>query len=252
MAWDPARYLRFEGPRLRPALDLIARLPDTSPRTIWDLGCGTGHITALLADRFPSAAVTGLDSSAEMLSQAPPDTDVTWVQGDIATWEPADPVDLIFSNAALHWLGGHDALFPRLASHLAPGGALAVQMPRNHDEPSHALLRRLAREPRWADRLGHLPAPPPVAAPGDYLTWLGPRLSDVDIWETTYTQILEGADPVAQWTRSTVARPYLEAAGGDAGTFFAEYTEALREAYPRRPDGTTIFPFRRLFVVGRN
>jgi trans-aconitate 2-methyltransferase len=251
MSWDPDRYLRFEASRLRPALDLIARLPEASSGTVWDLGCGTGHITALLAERFPDADVHGLDSSAEMLAQAPPGVGVTWVEEDIAAWEPAGPVDMIFSNAALHWLPGHDALLPRLASHLAPEGVLAVQMPRNHDEPSHALLRELAVAPRWRDRTGQVPGPPPVAQPGDYLTWLGPYLSRIDIWETIYTQILEGDDPVAQWTRSTAALPFLEAAGDGADDFFAEYAAAVRAAYPRRPDGTTLFPFRRLFIVGR-
>lgn len=250
VSWDPDRYLCFEAPRLRPALDLMARLPETAPATVWDLGCGTGHITALLADRFPAATVRGLDSSPDMLSQTPPGTRVEWVEGDIATWAPAEPADLTFSNAALHWVPDHDALFPRLASHLAPGGVLAVQMPRNFDEPSHSLLRELAAAPRWRERTGHIPGPPPVAEPGDYLAWLGPYLSGIDTWETIYTQILEGDDPVARWTRSTAARPYLEAAGDAADDFFAEYAAAVRRAYRRRADGTTLFPFRRLFLVG--
>lgn len=216
---------------------------------MWDLGCGTGEITEALARRWPAARVLGIDSSPEMLSRARERQGVEWVQGDIRTWEPDGPVDLIFSSAALHWVPGHTGLFPRLFSRLSPGGRLAVQMPRNFAQPSHTLLAETARGARWADRLSHLGRQAPVASPDWYHDLLRPLASVLDVWETTYLQALTGDDPVAAWTRSTAARPYLEALGSDAEAFMEEYSARLRMAYPPRPDGVTLFPFTRLFVI---
>ncbi len=249
--WDPSQYLRFSDHRLRPAVDLIARIDAASPDEVWDLGCGTGTITALLAARWPDATVHGLDSSAEMLERARTIDGIDWVEGDIAAWDPSEPADLLFSNAALQWLDDHGGLLPRLVARVRPGGTIAIQMPRNHDGPSHRLLADLARSPRWIDRLGDAIRPVPVAEPAWYHDLLAPLLSDLDVWEVEYLQVLQGEDPVAEWTKGTGARPYLERAGDAADEFMAEYAARLREAYPPRPDGTTLFPFRRLFVVGR-
>src|SRR5262245_59994510 len=143
MAWDPTQYEAFRGPRTRPALDLIGALPAFDPDLVVDLGCGTGRIARLLAERFPAAAVQGVDSSASMLAEAAAEGEsrIEWRQADIARWAPDRPVGLLFSNAALHWLPDHAALFRRLLDGVAPGGVLAVQMPRNFAQPSHALMR---------------------------------------------------------------------------------------------------------------
>lgn len=251
-SWDPALYLRFDDHRYRPSLDLVGRLDGEDPRRVWDLGCGTGDLTALLARRWPGAHVTGLDSSAAMLEQARRHDGPDWILGDAATWDPGEPVDLIFSTAALHWVGDHERLFPRLLSFLSPGGVLAVQMPRNFDQPSHTLLHEVAGESRWAERLAHLITPPPVAEPSWYHDLLRPLTGSLDIWETVYLQALTGEDPVATWTRGTAARPYLDALDPTEGeAFFAEYAARIRIAYPASPDGVTLFPFRRLFVVAR-
>ena len=248
--WDPGQYERFADKRLRPALDLIARIPG-NPSVIWDLGCGTGVITGLLAHRWPNAGVHGLDSSAEMLERAQPIGGIEWVEGTIESWSPTEPVDLVFSNAALQWVGNHDALLPRLAGRLRPGGTLAIQMPRNFEEPSHLLLAETARSDRWRRLLEQVTRPPPVAPSDDYLRILRGHAAVIDIWETTYLQVLQGDDPVAGWTRATAARPYLAVAGDESDAFMADYTERLRAAYPPEPDGTTLFPFRRLFIVAR-
>ena len=248
--WDPGLYDRYGEERLRPALDLIARLGGT-PRDIWDLGCGTGAITRILAQRWPAALVRGVDSSPEMLEQAHGIAGIEWIEGRIEEWSPESPPELIFSNAALQWVGDHDELFPRLVDHLAPGGVLAVQMPRNFGEPSHVLLAETARSGRWSDSVGHVVRDSPVAPPQHYQRLLRDRVTALDIWETTYLQVLDGPDPVLEWTRATGARPFVAAAGDNSEDFLADYRDRLRIAYPTEADGTTLFPFRRLFIVAR-
>ena len=141
MSWNPQRYLAYEGERLRPALDLLARVALERPRTVVDLGCGAGNVTRVLAERWPDASVLGVDNSAPMLSKAraaPGDlARVAFEAADIGAWRPSSPVDLLYSNAALHWLPDHATLFPAVARMVAPGGVLAVQMPLNYDAPSH-------------------------------------------------------------------------------------------------------------------
>ncbi len=246
-----AAYARFADQRLRPALDLIGRIPDVAANTIVDLGCGPGSVTRLLAQRWPQAHVTGIDASAEMLAAARREGGgVRWLQADLADWAPEDQPDLIFSNAALHWLDDHEALFPRLLAMLPAGGILAVQMPNNFAEPSHRAIFALAAEERWREKLAPLLRAPPVAPAETYLEMLLPRTAHLDLWETTYWHALDGEDPVPAWTSGSALRPFLGVLDEDERRdFLAAYAQAMRAAYPRRDDGRTPFPFRRLFIV---
>lgn len=249
-AWDPAQYLKFADDRLRPALDLIARIPLESCGTAWDLGCGTGAITRMLKDRWPGASVHGLDSSPAMLDKARAIAGIAWVEGDLARWRADRPADLVFSNAAIHWVGAHETLFPHLMGQLAPGGVLAVQMPRNFAAPSHALLRETARAGPWADRLEPLLREAPVHAPEAYYDLLMPHATRIDLWETEYLHVLQGENAVLEWTKGTAVRPLLDALPADQhAPFLQAYAARLAAAYPRRRDGMTLFPFRRLFMV---
>ncbi|SFP18144.1 trans-aconitate 2-methyltransferase [Geodermatophilus dictyosporus] len=255
-AWDPALYLRHAGERARPFADLLARVGADAPRAVADLGCGEGALTASLAARWPDARVTGVDSSPEMLAAAAAHAvpgRVDFVRGDVRDWRPAGPVDVLVSNAVLHWVPGHAALLSRWADLLAPGGWLAVQVPGNHTAPTHRLLADLCTSPAWAAQLAAA-APPPdaVLEPAGYLDVLAGAGLAPDVWETTYLHVLRGADPVLGWVRSTVLRPVLALLDDDgAAALTAEYAAALRAAYPARPDGTTVLPFRRVFAVGR-
>ena len=253
MTWNPERYLAFADHRTRPAIDLLARVPLPEAEWVADLGCGPGNSTRLLVERWPAATVIGIDSSGDMLASARRSGIVaTWVETDIAAWGPERALDLIYSNAALHWVGGHASLLPRLLGCVRPGGVLAVQMPRNFDAPSHALLRTTAESGPWAERLAEVLDWRPVAAPEWYYDLLAPQAAVLDIWEAVYLHVLEGDDPVLRWTRSTALRRIMQALDeADLAAFEAAYAARLREAYPRRADGRTLFPFRRLFIVAQ-
>lgn len=252
--WNPAQYLRFDNERLRPAIDLLARIAHPAPRLICDLGCGTGSGSAMLRTRYPAARIIGVDASPAMLERARAAVpDAEFVSADLAGWQPPGPVDVIFSNAALHWLPDHPALFARLPGLLAPGGILAVQMPAMHDEPIRALQGETARRGPWAARLAPLADQAPrILAPREYRALLAPRVARFDMWETIYWHALEGEDAAVQWSKGTALRPFLDALEEpERGQFLAAYADAVRPHYPRGADGKTLLPFRRLFLLAQ-
>ncbi|MEV6313895.1 trans-aconitate 2-methyltransferase [Streptomyces sp. NPDC051776] len=282
--WDPQQYLRHAGHRTRPFLDLLARIPglptgdapagdgtgsvpgrepevEGRAARIADLGCGPGNVTALLADRWPDARITGFDNSPEMLAEAaalegptPGGGSLDFRYADAAAWAPDETYDLIVSNAALQWVPRHAESFAAWIDALAPGGIFAFQVPGNFVSPSHALLGELCDTPQWRERLaGQGRRFVHILEPWEYLTRLTDLGCETDAWETTYIQLLEGEDPVLDWVKGTALRPVLTALAGDEPAieeFLAQYRDLLRKAYPPGPYGT-VFPFRRIFAVAR-
>jgi trans-aconitate 2-methyltransferase len=253
VTWNAQQYLKFGSERLRPAQDLLARVALEAPQHIVDLGCGTGSVTALLCERWPAAQIVGVDSSEQMLDRARAALpDVAWKLDDLARWMPASPVDLVVSNAALQWLDDHAALFPRLLSHLRPGGVLAVQMPAQHGAPSHQIGYELAESARWRHRLQGLVRRRPILDPDEYYSLLRPNASSLDLWFTEYVQALTGENPVAEFTKGSFVGAWLSALAADeAQEFEAEYRRRIEAAYPACGDGVTLFPFRRFFLIGQ-
>lgn len=251
MAWNPETYLDFGSHRTRPAAELLARIDLPTPARVVDLGCGPGNSTALLAARWPQARVEGVDSSAEMLeAAAKTPSRAQWIQADINQWQPKAPYDVVFSNATLQWLQDHDTLIPRLLQATAPGGTFAAQLPRNFDAPCHTLIKDVARGEPWASRFDHVRDWWNVLEPPAYYNLLAPHATRIDIWETTYTQVLNGPDAVFRWMSGTGLRPFAAAIeGADRDTFLEKYRAALAHAYPQRPEGVTLYPFKRLFMV---
>jgi trans-aconitate 2-methyltransferase len=244
--WDPAAYLAFADHRARPFHDLLARVTAAAPRRVVDLGCGPGNLTALLAARWPAAAVEGVDSSAEMVAAARANG-VDARRCDVVDWAPAPDVDVVVSNAVLHWVPEHRALLPRWLAALPAGAELAVQVPGNFGAPAHVLAHERAREHGVA-----LPVGAPVDEPARYAALLAAGGAAVDAWETTYLHRLTGPDPVLAWIGSTTLRPVRDALDGPAyAAFEADLAPRLRAAYPAERDGSTWFPFRRIFAVAR-
>jgi trans-aconitate 2-methyltransferase len=249
-AWDPQTYLTFAHERSRPFFDLLARVGAEAPASVVDLGCGPGNLTAALLRRWPGARVLGVDSSAEMVAEARrlSADGLTFEVADLSEFRPARPIDVVVSNATLQWVPGHLDLLADLVGWIAPGGWLGFQVPGNFDAPSHALLHRLAADPRFAPYTADV-ARPASHDPETYLERLLRLGLRAEVWETTYLHVLQGPDPVLRWVSGTGARPVLQALP-DAlrRAFEEEYAAALRTAYPAREFGT-VLPFRRVFAV---
>jgi trans-aconitate 2-methyltransferase len=250
-SWDPNQYLSFEAERLRPALDLLARVPLEAPRLAYDLGCGPGNVTRRLARRWPGARVIGVDASPEMLGSARAHApDLAFEEADLSRWTAPAGADLLFSNAVVQWLPDALGVLTRWLGGLAPGAVMAVQVPRFAGTPAHLAIREATRGGpwRWRGRVGE--GPRWTAEPPDLYRALAPLARDLDIWETVYLHALRGREPVLEWVKGTALRPLLDAIEeSQREAFLAAVAERLRAAYPAEADGATLFPFRRLFII---
>ena len=250
-AWDADTYLRFANERTQPAVDLVARVDLWASRRIVDLGCGPGNSTGLLKARWPEAKVTGVDNSADMIRAARRDhPGIEFAEGDLSTWSPETPFDLVFTNAALQWVGDHGRLLPRLLDAVAPEGALAVQMPRNHDFATHRLMRQVAAEAPWRDKLAGARDPSPVKPPEFYYDCLAPKSRRIVLWETNYIQVMDGVDAIIAWLHGTGLRPFLARLDADERPRFLDhYRGLLAQGFPARADGKILLPYPRLFFI---
>jgi trans-aconitate 2-methyltransferase len=252
MTWSASQYLAFESERTRPVRDLLAAVPTADVKRAIDIGCGPGNSTEMLIQRFPQAQVTALDSSPDMLEAARKRLPQVRVEhADIAGWDDPGPFDVILANAVLQWLPDHERLFPRLAQKLSDGGRLAVQMPDNLDEPAHVLMREVAKDARWADRLGNSAT---WRAQRHDARWyyerLRPSCSRVDVWRTVYHHVLDGPAAVVEWFKGSGLRPFLAPLDEpQRAQFLQRYQAAVAEAYPALDDGSVLLPFPRLFIV---
>ncbi|PRY06278.1 trans-aconitate 2-methyltransferase [Paraburkholderia sp. BL25I1N1] len=249
--WHAKQYVMFENERTRPVRDLLAAVPTANVKTAVDIGCGPGNSTETLAARVPGAAVSGMDSSPDMIAAARQRLpQFRFDVSDIATWAAPGPYDLILANAVLQWVPDHERLFPSLVGKLSPGGSLAVQMPDNLDEPAHRLLREIAADGPWAHKLKGVERTMRYGAQW-YYALLEPLCARVDVWRTVYHHPLAGgADAVVEWFKGSALRPFLaELDDAEQAAFLGRYREAIAAAYPALADGTVLLPFPRLFIV---
>ena len=251
-SWDPELYREFDDHRSRPFVDLVARIgtPDPALPRVVDAGCGPGHLTGLLARRWPTATIEAFDSSPEMVATAR-SAGVEATQVDVRDWTPPRDTGVLVTNAVLQWVPEHVKVLRRWIASLAPGAWLALQVPGNFDAPSHVLTRDVAAQPRWRDRI-LLRGTEAVLDPLGYADVLAAGGAEVDAWETTYLQRLEGDDPVLRWISGTALRPVRDVLDDEAyAEFLGELAPRLHAAYPPSADDGTWFPFRRVFAVAR-
>ncbi|MBU1361984.1 MAG: trans-aconitate 2-methyltransferase [Gammaproteobacteria bacterium] len=252
--WNPALYRRYEDERTRPARELLARVPLSNVGLAIDLGCGPGNSTELLAERFEGAEIVGVDNSEAMLASARERLpQCRFDFGDIASWVPSRPPDLIYANAALQWVPQHEELIPRLFASLAPGGVLAIQMPDNRGEPTHRLMREVAAEVPWADAIGNADAlRTRLLSLAEYYDLLAPAAAKVDVWHTIYQHPMASAAAIVEWVRGTGLKPFVDRLSDDlAAGFLAEYESRVDKAYAKRIDGRRLLAFPRMFIVAQ-
>lgn len=251
-AWDAAQYLKFAQERTQPAMDLLNRVPLEKVHRALDVGCGPGNSTAVLARRYPDAAIEGIDKDAAMIEEARrahPDLHFALCDAAHELSVLPDDYDLVFSNACIQWIPDHPALLEELLGRLRPGGVLAVQVPINEREPIHQVIAHLVSSPVWASRLAgarlfH------TLTPGAYYDCLTAQGALCDLWETTYYHRLASHDDLLEWYRGTGLRPYLDRLNrGEQQQFEREIMTALKKVYSLQPDGTLLFRFPRLFFL---
>ncbi len=251
--WDPQQYAKFADHRSRPFGELVSRVAAESPRLVYDLGCGSGQLTATLSERWPMARIVGVDNDPAMLARTSRHAtkQLSFVEGDLNTFVPPAGADIVISNAAYQWVDDNPARLRAIAAQLPADGWLAVQVPGNFAAPSHTLLRELLAEPRWAEATNHLQLrESPVLDAAGYGELFASEGLVVDTWETVYNQVLTGEDPVLEWVKGSALRPVLDVLSqADAEGFIADLRPRLREAYPATTAGT-VYGFRRVFAVG--
>lgn len=252
--WNPELYRRFEDERTRPARELLGRVLLPSPKRVYDLGCGPGNSTELLVERFPNAEVIGTDNSEPMLVSARERLPgCRFELSDIASWQPDTPADLIYSNAALQWVGDHEVLIPKLFGQLAPGGVLAIQMPDNREEPTHRSMREVAGLAPWSALIGDAAkVRTKILALDAYYDLLAGAGAEVDVWRTAYQHPMESPAKIVEWVRGTGLKPFVDPLPeAERKGFLADYETRIAQAYPKRADGKLLLQFPRLFIVAR-
>ncbi|KAH7122195.1 putative O-methyltransferase [Dactylonectria estremocensis] len=254
--WSANQYSRFLNERTQPSRDLLARVPLASPKRVIDLGCGPGNSTAVVAERYPDAKLSGIDSSADMIQKAKGTLpDVSFDVADLTTFKPGGEVDLYFSNAVFQWLpsGRRIEIIGQLVEHLSSGGVLAFQVPFNVSEPSHAAMSETAFAPdtAWEETMRRVkPGRDEFPTPAELYDGLRPLCSDVQIWKTTYFHTLENYEAIVEWVKGTGLRPFLDPLSEtERDGYLKEYLARLKKVYPTQNDGKVLLPYPRLFLV---
>ena len=249
-AWSPTQYERFRAERAQPFWDLASLVEPRPGMRIADLGCGTGELTAQLHQKLQARETLGIDSSAAMLARTPQVGGVRFERRDIAEFDPPEKFDLVFSNAALHWVPDHPGLLRRLTSALAPGGQLAVQMPMMDDQITHVTAYDLARSPEFRSLLGGYERRAPLMEPERYATWLH-RLGYVrqHVRVAVYAHLLESREEVVEWNRGALLTDYQKRLSpADWERFLDRYRRTL---IPQLEDERPYFyPYPRILIWG--
>ena len=252
--WDPEQYLRFEHERTQPSIDLVARVPLEDPKAIIDVGCGPGNSTQILRKRWPLAEIVGLDKSEKMIERARLDhPDQTWIVGDASTLALDRKYDLVFSNAAIHWVPDHHRLLSRLFGIVEKDGILAIQVPANYESPLYKIIQNVAKSGKWGRFTSGAEGTITYHTAEYYYNELAPLTKDIVLWETTYYHILKSHQDLVAWYKSTAMKPFLESlpTDGDRAEFEQSVLSDCVKQYPLQSDGRVLYPFKRLFFIAQ-
>lgn len=249
--WNSEQYTKFERERTQPSVDLISRI-DAEPKTILDIGCGPGNSTNQLRRRFPTARITGIDNSANMLEKAR----ASYPQMRFEMCSVPDGIgtlgtyDLVFSNACLHWIPHHRELYRILMGKVNPGGAFAVQMPLVQHAPFYKIVGEMTAEEKWKNlrtvkNFHNL-------LPEETYDALLPVSGDIAMWDTTYYHVVSSHRSVIDWYKGSGLRPYLDMLdGAEQAEFLGELLARIKERFPMQQDGTILLKMPRLFFIAR-
>jgi len=251
--WNPDQYARFRQERSQPFFDLLVLVRRRPAMRVVDLGCGTGELTRVLHDDLQARETVGIDSSPAMLARSAPYAGhgLRFESGDVGVFAADQPYDLVFSNATLHWLPDHRALLGRLTQALAPAGQLAVQVPANHDHPSHVVAADVASEAPFRDALGGYVRVPTVLQPEEYATLLDSLgLVEQQVRLQVYAHHLPSREDVVEWVKGTMLVDYQQRLSAD---LYAQFLERYRgRLLPLLEDRRPYFyPFKRILFWGQ-
>lgn len=251
MPWNPDKYNQFKKERSAPFEDLFSLIRVRPGLQVIDLGCGTGELTQQLAERLPHSHVLGIDASPQMLEKAHRLERPGLRFEQVSIEQVSGEWDLVFSNAAIHWVEDHFSLVPRLLSLVRPGGQLVVQLPSNFAHPTHKLILETAAEAPFHQALGGWTRRAPVLSIDQYAELLYHNQAEaIVVFEKVYPHMLENADALADWTSGTALVPYFERLDDAMQAAFMErYRQRLRQLWPAGP---VFYPFRRtLFAASK-
>ena len=252
--WDPDQYLQFKRERTQPSIELVARIQMDDPRTIIDIGCGPGNSTQILLRRWPHADILGLDKSEKMIQKARQDyPHQKWIVGDASTLETRQTYDIVFSNAAIHWIPEHDVLLRRLFQIVNKNGILAVQVPANQESPLFKSILRVSRSAKWSAFTKGREESITYHDAGYYYGQLALYTKEIVIWETIYYHIMQSHEELIDWYKGTAMKPFLDSLPNDESRdeFKREVLIECQKDYPLQRDRRILYPFKRIFFTAR-
>ncbi len=250
--WNPEQYLKFKDERTLAAHDLAASIDISRPAQIVDIGCGPGNSTYVIRDKYPTAEITGLDSSVEMIESARNSyPDEKWIIEDIRNWKPPNKFDIVFSNAVLQWLPDHEKLINNLFEMVKSKGVLAVQVPANFESPLHKALTRVSEYSEWKERMAGCKDAINYNSPEFYYDLLSGISGKFSVWQTIYYHVLESHDGLIEWYSSTGMKHYLATLTDEKEKtlFKKQVLGECRESYRFQKNNKILLPFKRTFFT---
>lgn len=252
--WNPDLYLKFDKERNQPSIDLISRINFKNPSFIIDIGCGPGNSTKILTTRWPKSIVIGLDNSAAMIEKAKKDfPNQEWRLLDAGKDEITGEFDIVFSNATIQWIPDHFDLLKKFKTILSDRGIIAIQIPLFFDMPIGKSIIRISKEKKWKDLLETATKMFTIHNFSLYYDYITDLYTSVEMWESSYIHVLNSQHSILEMIRGAGLRPYIDRLNNenDKIDFESKILTEIKKDYPLQKNGKVLFPFKRLFFIGK-